>query len=138
MFALKFLTDQPNKIRKRCIEILSRTWDQEVMLETERLYASADHILKKMILILYSTVGGWDVLGLLINATSEKDPSVRELAWSFLQKWKNKALRLFTRPPREAIDKAKRYYEGTSLDLTTISPSKQRLWNEIKYYLRYD
>jgi hypothetical protein len=108
------------------------------MLETERFYASEDPILKKMILILYSKAGGWDVLGLLINATSEKDPGVRDLAWSFLQKWKDKALRLFTRPPREAIDKAKAYYEGSNLDATIISPAKQRLWDEIKYYLRYD
>lgn len=137
-FALKYFTQEPKKIRKRCLEILAHTWDQEVMLETERFYAGADPILKKMILILYNKVGGWDVLGLLINATSDNDPGVRDLAWSFLQKWKDKALRLFTRPPREAIDKAKTYYEGSSLDLTIISPSKQRLWHEIIYYLRYD
>lgn len=139
VFALKHFTHEPNKIRKRSLEILAHTWDQEVMVETERFYASADPILKKMILILYSKVGGWDVLGLLINATSEKDPGVRDLAWSFLQKWKDKALRLFTRPPKEAIDKAKNYYESTSsLNPTEISSSRHKLWDEIKYYLRYD
>ncbi|HEX6226393.1 MAG TPA: HEAT repeat domain-containing protein [Chryseolinea sp.] len=138
VFALKFFADEPNKIRKRCIEILSRTWDKDVMLETERLYASTDPIQKKMILILYNNVGGWDVLGLFITATSENDIGVSELAWTFLQKWKDKALRLFTRPPKEAIDKAKSFYESTSLSLTEIGPSKQKLWDEIKYYLRYD
>lgn len=138
VFALKLFTDEPNKFRKRCIEILSRTWDRDVILETEQLYKSADPTLRRMILALYTTVGGWDVLGMLINATSDKDSTVKELAWNFLQKWKDKALRLFTRPPKEAIDKAKSYYESVSLDLTEIGPSKQKLWDEIKYYLRYD
>ena len=135
-FALKLLTDEPNKIRKRCIEILSRTWDQDVMRQTERLYESADPILKKMILILYNTVGGWDVLAQFIKATSDRNAGVRELAWNFLQKWKEKALRLFTRPPKEAIAKAKSYYEQAIFRQLEVNPSRQRLWDEIKYYLR--
>jgi len=137
-FALKLLIDEPNKIRKRCIEILSPTWDQDVMRQTERLYERADPILKRMILILYNTVGGWDVLAQFIKATSDKNASVRVLAWNFLQKWKEKALRLFTRPPKEAIAKAKSYYEQTIFNQLEVNPSKQRLWDEIKYYLRED
>jgi HEAT repeat protein len=138
VFALDFFSDESSKIRKKCIEILSCTWSQDVILETERFYLSGDPVVKKMVLILYSKVGGWDVLGLLINAVSDQDPSVGELAWIFLQKWKDKALRLFTRPPKEAIDKAKYYYGCTSLNLTEINSSKQKLWDEIKHYLRYD
>ncbi|WP_276368691.1 HEAT repeat domain-containing protein [Chryseolinea sp. H1M3-3] len=137
-FALKLFADEPNKIRKRCIEILSRTWDRDVILETEQLYENANPTLKRMILTLYTTVGGWDVLGMLIKATSDKDSTVKELAWNFLQKWKDKALRLFTRPPKEAMDKATRYYEQTVFNRTEISPSRQKLWDEIRYYLRYD
>jgi hypothetical protein len=136
--ALRLFPYAPNKIKKRCIEILSRTWNQDVLAETEKMFVSSDAVLKRMILILYNTVGGWDVLSQLIRGTAEKDSSVRELAWNFLQKWREKALRLFTRPPKEAIDRAKTYYGSINHDLTQIGQSKHKLWNEIKYYLRYD
>lgn len=136
--AVKLFPNASNKIRKRCIDVLSRTWDQDVLLETEKMYQGADAVLKRMILTFYNTVGGWDVLAHFIKATSDKNPGVRELAWNFLQKWKEKALRLFTRPPKEAIVKAKSYYEQTIFSQLEVNPSKQRLWDEIKYYLRED
>jgi HEAT repeat protein len=136
-FALPLLTDQQGKIRKRCIEILRRAWDRDVMLETERIYADADITLKKMILQLYNSVGGWDVLSLLIRAVSEADSGTSDFAWHFLQRWQDKALRLFTRPPQEAIDKARTYYERSTIDSTAITPYRQVVWNEVQRYLRY-
>jgi hypothetical protein len=102
------------------------------------MFESADAVLKRMILALYNTVGGWDVLAQLIKGTADIDVSVRELAWSFLQKWEEKALRLFTRPPKDGMDKAKSYYESISHNPTVIGASRQKLWDEIEYYLRYD
>jgi hypothetical protein len=138
IFALQLFVDQPNRIRKRCIEILSRAWDQDVLLESERIYTNSDITLKKMILMLYNTVGGWGVLSLLIRAVSENDQTVKDLAWSFLQKWREKPLRLFTKPPTQTIDKAKNYYEKLDIHRMEISPHRQKLWDEIRYYLRYD
>jgi HEAT repeat protein len=138
VIAIKLFPNASNKMRKRCIEILSRTWDENVLAETERMFEGGDVVLKRMILTLYNTVGGWDVLPQLIKATADLDLSVKELAWNFLQKWREKALRLFTRPPKEAIDRAKTYYGSINHDLTQIGQSKHKLWDEIKYYLRYD
>jgi HEAT repeat protein len=137
-FALPLLTDQQSKIRKRCIEILRRAWDRDVMLETERIYSDADITLKKMILRLYNSVGGWDVLSLLIRAVSEVDPGTNDLAWRFLQRWRDKALRLFARPPEEAIDKARQYYDRSTIDVAAVAVDRQILWKDVQRYLRYD
>lgn len=96
VFAVKLFQGESNKIRKRCVEILSRTWDEDVMVEIKRMYGSGDSVLKKMVLTLYNSVGGWNTLGFLVRGVSEEDMEVRELAWSFLQKWKENALGLFT------------------------------------------
>jgi hypothetical protein len=106
------------------------------MFEVERIYADADITLKKMILRLYNSVGGWDVLSLLIRAVSEADPGTNDLAWHFLQRWLDKALKLFTRPPQEAIDKARHYYDCSTIDLTAIALHRQTLWKEVQHYLR--
>lgn len=135
-FALSLLTDQKDKIRKRCIEILRQAWDGEVMLEAERIYADADITVKKMILRLYNSVGGWDVLSLLIRAVSETDAGTNDLAWHFLQRWRDKALKLFTKPPQEAIDKARQCYDRSTTDMAAVAPHRQMLWKEVQRYLR--
>jgi HEAT repeat protein len=138
IYALQLISDESNRIRKRCVDILSRSWDAEVMAETERIYVNANTSLKKSILVLYNSVGGWDVLGFLIRAVSERDSELRDLGWSFLQRWRERALRLFTKPAREAIDRAKGYYESANKPDQLSNSTRQALWDEIQYYLRYD
>jgi hypothetical protein len=137
IYALQLISDESNRIRKRCVDILSRSWDAEVMADTERIYVNANTALKKSILVLYNSVGGWDALGFLIRAVSESDKELRGLGWSFLQRWRERALRLFTKPPKEAIDRAKGYYEDASNKLIADSDQKV-LWEDIRYYIRYD
>jgi hypothetical protein len=128
VYALQLISDESNRIRKRCVEILSRSWDAEVMAETERIYVNANTSLKKSILVLYNSVGGWDVLGFLIRAVSEKDSELRDIGWSFLQVWRERALRLFTKPPREAIDRAKGYYGDANMRDLLSDSGRQALW----------
>jgi HEAT repeat protein len=138
IYALQLISDESNRIRKRCVDILSRTWDAEVMDATERIYVNTNTAAKKSILVLYNSVGGWDILGFLIRAVSEDDKELKNLGWSFLNRWRERALRLFTKPPKEAIDRAKGYYDSVNLHDLISDPGRQALWDEIKYYLRYE
>ncbi len=70
--ALLLFGKRKGKLRKRCAEILRLAWDRDVMLEAQTIYAHADLAFKKAILGLYSSVGGWDVLSMLIRAVSER------------------------------------------------------------------
>ncbi len=101
------------------------------MLETQTIYAHADLALKKVILELYSSVGGWDVLSILIRAVSEPAPEINDLAWRYLQKWRDKALNLFTRPPEDVIVMARYSYDNSSIDIAAIAASSANGYGKI-------
>jgi hypothetical protein len=91
------------------------------------MYRNSVTYQKITILKLYNEVGGWDVLGLLIFAVADEDDSIQNLAWIFLQTWKDRALRLFTRPSTRAIEKAVAYYN-------VIDPSILKMTSSVKSY----
>ena len=133
--ALSLFGNRKGKVRKRCAEILRRAWDRDVMLETQTIYAHADLELKRAVLGLYSSIGGWDALGILIRAVSEPDPEINDLAWHYLQKWRDKALNLFTRPPEDIIVIARDNYDNSSIDIVAIAPYRKQLWEDLRRYL---
>jgi len=132
--ALSLFGKWKGKVRKRSAEILRRAWDRDVMLETQTIYTHADLELKKAILGLYSSVGGWDALSILIRAVFELDPELNDLAWCYLQKWYDKALNLFTRPPEDVIVMARDNYDK-SICIAAIAPYRKHLWEGIQRYL---
>jgi len=136
--ALSLFGNRKGKVRKRCAEILRRAWDREIMLETQTIYAHADLELKKATLTLYSSIGGWEALSILIRAVSELDPEINDLAWHYLQQWRDKALNLFTRPPEEMIIRARDSYDNSKIDIVSTAPHRQKLWEDIQRYLRWE
>lgn len=134
--SLSLLTYPRNKVRNQCIEILAKTWDREVLETVRKLYNHGDSEQKRTALKLYNTVGGWDVIGELILAVADTDLQIQDLAWSFLKRWRDNALHLFTSPPKEIIEGAIDCYD--KIDITKIGMTTYRevLWSDIKYYLR--
>jgi len=120
---------------KSCNEVIMQRTAEVIVMLFEKLKSQnqgGDVDLKRMILILYSAVGGWDVLPRLIKATADLDLNAKELAWNFLQRWREKALRLFIRPPKEVIENATSNYESIGFVIAEVSPSKRKLWDEIR------
>lgn len=134
--SLNLLAHSGNKIRNKCNEILAVTWDAEVLETVHHLYQYGDFEQKKTILRLYNRVGGWDVINDLILAISDSDSRIRNLAWSFLQKWVDKALRLFTTPPGDILKRAVESYTQTDTRRNEMTAINEKLWKELKYYLR--
>jgi HEAT repeat protein len=135
-YCLDLFIHPSNKIRKKSIEVLAKTWNSETQEKAEQVYPTADHSQKKTILDLYNKVGGWVAVSPFILAVSESDVGLQNTAWFYLKRWRDRITNVFTAPPEIEIRKAIAYYEQTDTSKLDLSPSRAVLWREVRYRLR--
>src|SRR5262249_37675686 len=134
-YCLDLFTHDSGKIRKLCIDILAQTWNSETQEKIEQAYELADSTRKKTILDLYNRVGGWVAAGPLIRAVSENDATLRNAAWPYLKRWRDKITNVFVSPPEDQIKKAIALHENTDTSKVQMTPNQATLWKEIRYCL---
>lgn len=133
-YALGFLSHSSAKVRNKSIEILSKLADAEVFETAREVYQKGDFEQKKSILKLFGQIGGWKVVGDFIIALSSVNEKIQEMGWMNLEKWRRK--QLFSKPPAEDIERAKRLYEEYEKVKPELSYSREKLWSELPFYLR--
>lgn len=129
-----FMNDS-GKIRKRCIDILAQTYNGETEEKMTVAYSLADVIRKKTILDIYNKVGGWSAIGLLIRAVSEDDLVLRQTAWDYLKRWRDRMTNYFVTPSEDQIRRAVRLHELTDTNKLKLNPGQLALWKEVRYCL---
>lgn len=66
--------------------------------------------MKKSILKLFNNVGGWAAIPNLMIGTINENENIRHLAYGYLQNWKARAVRLFSKPKQGEIERAKQVF----------------------------
>lgn len=135
-YCLDLFIHRSNKIRKKSVEVLAKTWNSETQEKVEQVYPTSDHGQKKTILDLYNKVGGWVAVSPFILAVSENDAGLQNTAWFYLKRWRDRITNVFTAPPEIEVRKAIAYYEQTDTSRLVLSPSRAVLWKEVRYCLR--
>lgn len=124
-FALQNLgCDEPG-LRKLLIEFLSNCSTPEVLEKARTHFMNGKFELKKSMLRLFTSIGGWAALGDIILGTADEDELIRELSISSLSSWKQRAARLFTQPKQNQLE-----YARQSLELALTIHEKQRYFEE--------
>lgn len=136
VYSLTLLLHPIRKIRNKCIEILSSNYDNEVIEKTRYIFRISDDKQKKSILRLYSNIGGWSVIGDLIFALADDDESIQDLAWALLEKWRERAAKLYTKPQPSDIKRALENYHQFDISRTKLPYSREKLWKELPFFLR--
>jgi hypothetical protein len=109
-FALTNLDCSYAGLRNVIIDFLSTMSRQEVLEKARNCYKTSEYELKKSMLKLFSNIGGWTAIPDLMIGTIDENENIRQLAFEYLQIWKNKAARLFTTPKQEEIENAKQIF----------------------------
>jgi hypothetical protein len=134
-YSLALLTHQSKKLRGKAVEILAKNCDNPTLEKIREIYSQSNIEIKKTILSLYSNVGGWNIFSDLLLSISEEEDSIRKLGWQLLERWKDKATRLFTSPAKAETDKAKRIYDSLDVDKLGLSQNRKELLRELMMYL---
>jgi len=106
-FALNNLDNNLPGIRNAVVEFLSRKETNEVLEKARLTYQYGNHELKKSMLKLFNKIGGWPALPEIILGTIDNNESIRDVSIVYLQKWRNNAVRLFTQPGANELERAK-------------------------------
>jgi len=109
-FAFANLDSQYLGLRNVIIEYLSHIPRQEVLTKAKSIYETGNYDLKKSMLKLFNKVGGWTAIPDLMIGTIDENENIRQLAFGYLQIWRTRAVRLFTTPKQEEIERAKQIF----------------------------
>jgi hypothetical protein len=135
-YCLDLILHTSNKVRNKCIEIFVATWNEEILQKTSDMFVTGNYDQKKTILKLFSNVDGWEILSTLFQSVSDSDVRIQDLGWMYLQRWKDRAITLFTTPPQKILHNAIEHYLNTDVSRFASHYQRTKLWDEIKYYLR--
>lgn len=136
-YSLSLLTSRSKRIRTKCCEILSKNFDEETLEQVRSIYRSGNTEQRKTILILFNKIGGWKVVGDLIYSLSDPNEEVNNMGWTFLFKWKIKAVNIFTNPAPNDIERAHVAYKRITEAGIQMTYYRQRLWEELPFFLRH-
>jgi HEAT repeat protein len=136
-YSLSLLTSSSKRIRTKCSEILSKNYDDETLDRVRSAYRSGNPEQKKSILALFYKIGGWKVVADLIYSLLDPNTEVNETAWSYLLKWKMRAVRTFTTPAANDLERAHNAYKEIDDANIQMSYYNQKLWKELPFFLRH-
>ncbi|KAA5542868.1 hypothetical protein [Adhaeribacter rhizoryzae] len=109
-FAFANLDSSYVGLRNVIIDFLSLVPRQEVLAKAREIYKNGNYELKRSMLNLFNKIGGWITIPDLMIGTVDENENIRQLAWQYLQIWKARAVRLFSAPKQEEIERAKRIF----------------------------
>ena len=105
-YALLNLDTSHIGLRNLIIEFLSHIPRREVLESAREIFKKDSYDLKKSMLSLFNKIGGWSSISDLILGTIDENENIRQLALAYVQIWKDRAVRLFTTPRQDEIERA--------------------------------
>lgn len=93
-------------LRNIIIDFLSVAPRLEALTKAREIYKTGNYELKKSMLKLFNKIGSWTVIPDLMIGTIDENENIRQMAFAYLQTWKNKAVRLFSVPRQEDTERA--------------------------------
>ena len=109
-FAITNLDSEFIGIRNVAIEFLQKKLNVEVLERARQIYNKGKFDLKKAMLKMFNNIGGWTTIADIIIGTIDENENIRNLSFGYLQMWKAKAVRLFTQPKADELDRAKKVF----------------------------
>jgi len=109
-FGLNNLDSEIIGIRNIAIDFLQKKLNAEVLERARDIYKNGKFDLKKAMLKMFNSIGGWATVADIIIGTIDENENIRNLSLGFLQIWKAKAVRLFTQPKPEELERAKKIF----------------------------
>jgi hypothetical protein len=97
-------------LRNVIIDYLSVIARQEILEKARECYKTGKYEIKKSMLKLFSNIGGWTTIPDLMIGSIDENENIRQLAWEYLQIWRNRAARLFTTPKQGEIERARQVF----------------------------
>lgn len=98
-------TDQLG-LRRLVLDYFGEYQSEEIIEILRDRLKNSDDETKKIILKLFGKVGGYNVLPDLLRGTIDTNKSIRDLAILYVQKWKDKAVRIYIEPTDEQKEQA--------------------------------
>ena len=134
-YSLELLVHPIKKIRSKAVEVLAKSCDIETLQKVRDIYAKGDYHIKKTILKLYNKIGGWNIVGDLLLALVDENVDIQNLGWQLLDKWKAKAIRLFTTPPPKEMERANKIYSSLDTSKLKLTNRRTSLLQDIRFFL---
>jgi len=135
-YSLELLVHPIKRVRDKAVEVLAKNSDNETLEKVRYIYAGGNYDIKKTILKLYNKIGGWNVVGDLLLAIADENENIQNFGWQLLDKWKLKAIRLFTTPPKNELERANKIYNSLNTSSLRMTYSRTNLFQDLKFYLR--
>lgn len=135
-YALKLLVHPVQKVKEKAVEILAKANNREMLEKVRTLYSNSDFHKKKMILRLYTKIGGWGIVADLLLTLNDEDIRIQDLGWQMLEKWKVTATRLFTTPLPGDIERANKIYDDLNLSHLQMTAARSNLLRDLKFYIK--
>ena len=109
-FAITNLDSEIIGIRNVAIEFLQKKLNTEVLEKAREIYKNGKFDLKKAMLKMFNNIGGWTTVADFIIGTIDENENIRNLSLGYLQMWKVKAVRLFTQPKADELERVKKIF----------------------------
>jgi len=106
-FAIQNIDSEYKGIRNVAINFLQKNLTAQVLEKARQVYANGKIELKKEMLEMFSSIGGWTTFADLILGTIDENENIRELSFGYLQMWRARAVRLFTQPKAGELERAR-------------------------------
>ena len=81
-------------------------------------------------------IGGWKVVADLVYSLSDPNQEISDMGWGYLEKWKLKAVRTFTTPAPNDLERAHIAYKRIADANLRMTYYRQKLWEELPFFLR--
>lgn len=135
-YSLDLLSHQSGRLRNRCIQIIVLGFNNDALSKVRSLYITGDVSQRRTVLRILNKAGGWNVIGDLMIGVTDPDESVQNMAWSYIMKWRDQSLRLFTTPPNDELERAKEIYSSMDWSKTNKTYTREKLWVDLEFRLR--
>ena len=109
-FAIINLDSEFIGIRNLAIKFLQKNPNVKVLERARQIYNNGKFDLKKVMLKMFNNIGGWSTIADIIIGTIDENENIRNLSFEYLKMWKAKAVRLFTQPKTEELERAKKVF----------------------------
>ena len=135
-FAIANLDSEFVGIRNVCIKFLQENPGDKVLEKARNIYKCGKYEHKKAMLKLFSKIGGWSTIADIMNGTMDENENIRNLSFEYLKKWKADAVRLFTRPQADYLDRAMEIF-GVAIKMHENNTYfKENLFADLDFYFR--
>lgn len=109
--ALDSLDSDLKGIRNISIDFLSQRANIDVLSKARTTYLSGNKDVQISMIKMFHIIGSWAGFSDLILGTINEDEEIRRLSVSYIQLWKNKAIRRFTKPSKQELERIQKVFE---------------------------